>query len=98
MADQNDEREAKRKRQRKKWGKFTPFLFSEASSGNTNIPMDLTTMGKFLEAEVYSNGKKGWEKFAIDLGAMYNSHIKRQGFPQRFQKRLNDVKKQKMIL
>ena len=77
MADQNDEREAKRKRQRKKWGKFTPFLFSEASSGNTNIPMDLTTMGKFLEAEVYSNGKKGWEKFAIDLGAIYNSHIKR---------------------
>ena len=39
-------------------------------------PLDLTGIGQALDAGAYHLGRHGWEKFAADLGGVYNRSIR----------------------
>ena len=52
-----------------------PIIDAEDGEKKRLRPMDLTSMGKGLSQETYVLGRKGWEKFACDLGGIYNRFI-----------------------
>ena len=79
---------AKRKKQKKKMTKILSKAwqleraepFQEVDDDQVidvggDGPMDLTSMGKNLDKDVYHLGRKGWEQFAADLGFIYNRFI-----------------------
>jgi len=91
MAEEVDaERVAKHKRQLKKmtkilskaWSIDKAEPFQEVEDAELRAiggggPIDLTTMGQSLDCNTYEIGRKGWEKFARDLGCIYNRFIAR---------------------
>jgi hypothetical protein len=86
MADNqaHDEKEVKRRKQLKKMTKILekaweipksePFQESSRSSSKGNV-FDLATLGEYLGEGSYKVGRSGWEKFAQDIGGVYNRHI-----------------------
>ena len=46
-----------------------------SSSDDAAAPQDLTGIGQALDAGAYHLGRHGWEKFAADLGGVYNRFI-----------------------
>ena len=83
------QREKKRKRQEKKmnkivfqaWGleRSEPFQDASAFSFKSydGSPLDLGTMGRGIDKGAYQIGRKGWEKFASDIGGIYHRFIVR---------------------
>ena len=83
------EREKKRKRQEKRmtkivnkaWGLDRSEPFQDASAFSfvsyDGSPLDLRTMGLSLGKGTYQIGRKGWEKFASDIGGIYQRFIVR---------------------
>uniref|UniRef100_A0A7S4VAH9 DDT domain-containing protein n=1 Tax=Ditylum brightwellii TaxID=49249 RepID=A0A7S4VAH9_9STRA len=82
-----DTGDARRRKQQKKmtkllakaWGLSESEPFQESSSSKTNSPLDLTAIGIALDGGAYKHSTSGWEKFATDLGCVYNRHILRKG-------------------
>ena len=88
----DEEKEARRKRQAKKMTKiiakawnlphaehFTQVISPAPAAGADNStapPLDLTGIGQALDAGAYHLGRHGWEKFAADLGGVYNRFIR----------------------
>jgi hypothetical protein len=87
MSHEEDEREAKRKRQVKKMTKILSKSwqldhsepFQEVTDDQLKMmgegPFDLTGMGISLDNGTYHLGRKGWELFASHLGGIYNRFI-----------------------
>ena len=87
----DEEKEARRKRQAKKMTKiiakawnlphaehFTQVSPAPPAAGAdaASPPLDLTGIGQALDAGAYHLGRHGWEKFAADLGGVYNRFIR----------------------
>jgi hypothetical protein len=94
----DEEKEARRKRQAKKMTKIITKAWNlphaehftqatsgaDASSGSADgSPRDLTGIGQALDAGAYHLGRHGWEKFAADLGGVYNRFIRYVDRPAR---------------
>lgn len=87
MADVDQQRELKRKKQIKKmtkvlskaWSIDRADPFQEVQDpkqfGECDSPIDLTSMGQTLDNGTYPAGKAGWEKFSEHLGGIYNRFI-----------------------
>ena len=52
-----------------------PAAAGGSSDGAAATPHDLTGIGQALDAGAYHLGRHGWEKFAADLGGVYNRFI-----------------------
>ena len=88
MADKGkeDEKESKRRKQVKKMTKILarawempngePFQECDKISTVEDV-FDLASLGQNLDEGVYQLGRSGWEKFARDIGGVYNRHIQR---------------------
>lgn len=89
-SDAEDHRKMKLKKQEKKmtrivskaWSLDRAVTFQEvsnsttnSSSTSTNDTMDLRRVGVNLDNGNYVLGKKGWEKFAAEIGFVYNQFI-----------------------
>ena len=90
MDDQ--EKENRRKRQVKKMTKiitkawnlphaehFQQWRLSgttETGTADGSSPLDLTGIGQTLDAGGYHLGRHGWEKFASDIGGVYNRFLR----------------------
>lgn len=48
----------------------------EVGTANGSSPLDLTGIGQSLDAGGYPLGRHGWEKFAGDLGGVYNRFLR----------------------
>ena len=80
------EKEARRKKHRKRMNKIIvrawslpdsgPFQDSSSNATEHEV-IDLGTVGKNLDKGVYEHGRSGWEIFAKDMGLVYNWHIYR---------------------
>ena len=46
------------------------------SAAAAPAPLDLTGIGQALDAGAYHLGRHGWERFAADLGGVYNRSIR----------------------
>ena len=87
-SEKDDIRKAKSKKQEKKMSKILSKAWtldraetfqqvtSPPSSGSS-ISIDLQSVGDNLERGKYPLGRKGWEKFAGDIGYVYNQFILR---------------------
>lgn len=81
-----EDKEAKRRKQLKRMTKILSkawelpnadvFHESQAQSNNENV-FDLASLGKNLDDGIYKLGRHGWERFAKDIGGVYNLHVKR---------------------
>lgn len=85
-SEMEDARKAKAKKQEKKMTKILSkaWLLDRAeifqqvtSSPSATTPIDLQSVGDHLERGEYPAGRKGWEKFAGDIGFVYNQFILR---------------------
>lgn len=80
---EHDAKKQKHKRKMTKiMGKVWNFPSAEKfhdcnTSSSTSQPLDLKAVGQNLDDGLYQHGRKGWEKFALDLGAVFNTHISR---------------------
>lgn len=87
-SEMDDARKAKAKKQEKRMSKilskawvldraetFQQVTSSPSTSAIT--PIDLQSVGDNLERSGYPVGRKGWEKFAGDIGFVYNQFILR---------------------
>ena len=52
-----------------------PTAAAAGGSSEGAAPQDLTGIGQALDAGAYHLGRHGWEKFAADLGGVYNRFI-----------------------
>ena len=59
----------------KAWNLPDAGPFQETSHPSEDEVRDLTTVGQNLDKGVYKHGRTGWEKFAKDMGLVYNWHI-----------------------
>lgn len=103
MSNEEDEREAKRKRQVKKMTKILSKSwqldhsepFQEVTDDQLKMmgegPYDLTGMGISLDNGTYHLGRKGWELFASHLGGIYNRFISCGKFTKRARDHLKQV-------
>ena len=82
----DEEKKARSKRQAKKMTKIIAkawqlphaehFQTARAPSGLASEALhDLTGIGQALDSSSYQLGRHGWEKFAADLGGVYNRFI-----------------------
>jgi len=83
---QQDVKKQKHKRKMTKiMGKIWNFpssdLFHESNlASSSSRPLDLGTVGQNLDDNLYQHGRKGWEKFAYDIGGVFKTHISRYVF------------------
>ncbi len=85
--EKEDVRKAKAKKQEKKmskilskaWALDRSDTFQQVASAPSSVtpPIDLQSVGDNLEKGAYPLGRKGWEKFAGDIGFVYNQFIVR---------------------
>ena len=54
----------------------SPAAPAPADANSAAAPLDLTGIGQALDAGAYHLGRHGWEKFAADLGGVYNRFIR----------------------
>ena len=81
----NDQEAKKQKHKRKMtkiMGKIWAFpgadkFHKDKTLSTSSRPLDLETVGQNLDDDVYQHGRRGWEKFAFDIGAVFNTHISR---------------------
>ncbi|KAI2489836.1 DDT domain [Fragilaria crotonensis] len=89
MADKAvaDDKEVKRRKQVKKmtkilsraWDLPNSDPFQECAKKSTAEDVfDLASLGENLDTGIYKYGRSGWEKFARDIGGVYNRHIERK--------------------
>jgi hypothetical protein len=82
------DKDAKRKKQQRKmskilakaWGLDDSEPFQAHKGGAASVsssPLDLQTIGQHLDEDHYPFGRLGWERFANDLGGVYQGHILR---------------------
>eukprot|EP00563_Minutocellus_polymorphus_P005222 CAMPEP_0181038320 /NCGR_PEP_ID=MMETSP1070-20121207/9869_1 /TAXON_ID=265543 /ORGANISM="Minutocellus polymorphus, Strain NH13" /LENGTH=1614 /DNA_ID=CAMNT_0023116089 /DNA_START=216 /DNA_END=5060 /DNA_ORIENTATION=+ len=107
----DEEKEARRKRQAKKMTKIIAKAwnlphaehFTQVSSAPTGAdaaasaeegppPLDLTGIGQALDAGAYHLGRHGWEKFAADLGGVYNRFLSQGKHKKSARRNLDEVK------
>lgn len=81
-----DDKEVKRRKQVKKmtkilsraWDLPNSDPFQECTKNSTAEDVfDLASLGGNLDSGVYKCSRSGWEKFARDIGGVYNRHIER---------------------
>jgi hypothetical protein len=61
----------------KAWSLPSSSPFQVCSSKHHSSGGDLTTVGENLDRGKYEHGRSGWEKFAVDVGCVYNGYLGR---------------------
>ena len=85
-SDMDDVRKAKARKQEKKMSKILSKAWTldraetfqqVTSSPSDSASIDLQSVGDNLERGQYPLGRRGWEKYARDIGNVYNQFILR---------------------
>lgn len=73
----SEEEARQRLRQKKKMTKLLNKLWdaSEPNPFHSCSPANLSRVGQRLDAGKYHDRKRGWEKFAVELGKVYGRHL-----------------------
>ena len=80
----SNEHDARLQKHKRKMTKIMAKIWSFPSASifhtckwptETNRPMNLKAVGQNLDDGYYQHGRKGWKKFAFDIGAVFNTHI-----------------------
>lgn len=81
-----DEKEAKRRKQVKRMTRILAKVWElpgarvfqkSGKASSADQVFDLSSLGRNLDDGVYKLGRTGWEKFARDIGGVYNQHMRR---------------------
>ena len=80
-----ESKESRHKKHKKRMNKILIKAWNLPSSSPFQSPHkhrhghlgDLTTVGENLDQGMYEHGRSGWEKFAADMGRVYNGHVMR---------------------